>query len=177
MPTLDQLTAAPREVTLAGEPFVVAPLTMREWGKFQAWIKDKGPSPLRACTSEKLANLEDDHRREMMRLALMEELRWPPPVFSQMWIAVLLGSPEADGPFVHAILSKCRPDFTPEQAAALAERMSVDEFRALIHLAKGEDPPLPKSPAPASTAPPAGADATPPPPDDDDDATTPPSGG
>lgn len=162
MPTLDQLTAAPREVTLAGEAFRVAPLTMREWGVMQAWIKDHGPSPLRACTSEKLAGLEDDQRREMMRLALLEEVRWPPPVFSTMWIAVLLGSPEADGPFVHAVLRKCHPDLTLERAHQLAERMSVPEFQKLIHLAKGEDPPLPKSEGPSGSRPSESGGPTPP---------------
>lgn len=150
MPTLDELTAAPRTLTLAGRQFTVSPLELREWGDLQGWLKDNGQSPLKAVAPG-LDALSDGDRKTVLAMAMEKQLRWPPRVATTEWFEAISGSAGGDARFLWAVLRKHQPGLTLEEADRLAQAASVEESQALVLLAIGVDPP-PKSPAPSGTA-------------------------
>jgi len=151
MPSLDELTAAPRTLTLAGRQFTVSPLELREWGKLQGWLKDFGQSPLKAVAAG-LESLSEADRRTVLSMAMEKQLRWPPRVATTEWFEAISSATGGDAQFLWAVLSKHQPDLTIEEADRLAQSASVEESQALVLLAIGLEPP-PKSPAPSGSRP------------------------
>lgn len=147
MPTLDELTAAPRTLTLAGRHFTVSPLELREWGELQGWLKDNGQSPLKAI-GPGLDSLSDADRRVVLSMAMEKQLRWPPRVATTGWFEAISSATGGDARFLWTVLRKHQPDLTLDEADRLAQAAGVEESQTLVLLAIGVEPP-PKSPAPS----------------------------
>lgn len=150
MPTLDELTAAPRRMKLAGIEFTIAPLELREWGELQAWFKDNVTSPLQAVAPG-LDLLPEPERKAAMSAALVKQLRWPPRVATEEWLDSISNTTGGDAMFLWVVLRKHHPEITLEQANRLSSRASAEESRAVIFQALGID--LPKSQAPSEPPP------------------------
>lgn len=151
MPTLDELTAAPRRMKLAGIEFTVAPLELREWGELQAWFKDNVPSPL-ASVAKGVELLPDAERKEILSGAMERQLRWPPRVATEEWFNAISAATGGDAMFLWVVLRKHHPEITIEQANRLSERASAEESLAVIFQAIGIATP-PKATAPSEPAP------------------------
>lgn len=151
MPTLDELTAAPRRLTLAGIEFTVAPLELREWGELQAWFKDNVDSPLKAIASA-LALLPEAERREALAGAMDRQLRWPPRVATEEWLNAISATTGGDAQFLWTVLRKHHPEITLDQANRLSEKATAAESLAVIFQAIGIEPP-PKAQAPSDPEP------------------------
>lgn len=146
--TLDELTAAPRQLSIAGRRYTVGPLELREWGQLQAWLKDNGLSPLRSIAGD-LEGLGEADRKFLLTKALEQQRRWPPRVATDEWFDAISAA-GGDSQFLLAVLRKHQPDMTPEEAERIARTATPQESLDLIYLAIGIEPP-PKSQAPAAT--------------------------
>lgn len=146
MPTLDELTAAPRTLTLAGRQFTVSPLELREWGELQGWLKDFGRSPIKAVAPS-LDALSESDRKAALAIAVEKQMRWPPRVATTDWFEAISEATGGDARFLWTVLRKHQPELAIDEADRLAQAASVEESQALVLLAIGLEPP-PKSPAP-----------------------------
>ena len=141
---LAQLTNTPREVAVAGKPYKVSALKLKEWGNVQAWIKDNVPSPLGSLKSADLDGLSSADKRTLLDVAVRQQRDWPPRVGSAAWFEAL----DHDGGhamFLLAILGKHQPDFSESDAEALAERLTNAEILPLVLLGLGIEDDRPKN--------------------------------
>jgi hypothetical protein len=141
------LTNAPREVVLAGLPYKVAALTLRDWGELHQFLKQHADDPvtttLRQVARARAASVPVSAEQEqfLLREARAEARGWPPRVASQAWFEALSECEGGDDQFLLATLRACQPSITIEQARELGGKLSGEESLALMFAAVGVEPP------------------------------------
>jgi hypothetical protein len=151
---LSQLTTGFQPVTLAGRPFSVRLLTLREWGDLQGWLKAAVPSPIaeaaRALQSVKDAGDKLDHevRQAILDHAQEAARNWPPRVGSIPWIQALSETDGGTARFIQCALEAAGQTCHFDDAVELDKGATVDEVADLIRVCLHGGPPLPKAMAP-----------------------------
>lgn len=149
MPSLDVMTAAPRLIHVAGQSYAVRPLTLRQWGDLQAWLRDNGLSPLRQIRANDLEHLTPEQQQVILDAAYRDQkATWPPAVGSLDWVHAMSAAPGGNTEFIRAVLSRDRPDVTTEVAELIREQATELENQAILFAALGFEVPDPKSAAP-----------------------------
>ena len=154
---LSSLTNAPQSVEVAGQPFAVSHLTMREWGTVQGWIKANVPGPAESLAAINVDGLSPFAARSLMQVVVKEQQAWPPRVGSREWFDALdrVGKDNRIGAAVllHTILAKHQPAYTYEQAERLYEAVGYAEALRLTLIAMGVEPdPKAGKPSPPETS-------------------------
>lgn len=145
--TLDQVVAAPREITLAGRKFVVRPMTLRHWGEFQAWLKDHGRSPIGSLREDELTRFSDMVRDRIIAAAIEAQRFWPPAVFTTAWYQAVSSTEDGDPQLVYRILSRDNPEVTLAMCRDLVQELEPRDWHVLVRTAIGSEPD-PKSSSP-----------------------------
>lgn len=145
---LATLTAAPRDVDLAGRRYRVAPLTAAQWGILHSFLKQYGAGPLAALKSADLEGLSPADRRELFTLALLDSRSWPPAIASGAWFAAMGDCPGGSARFVFLALSRLNPEVSEDVAKGISEADDPEGHRALLFAAIGLDLPPKSSPPP-----------------------------
>ena len=127
------LTNAPRTVEVGGRPYLVSALTMGEWGRFQAWIKDFVPKP-------------DPPEDADSVLTALHNRAWPPAIGSKLWWEAL-DHPGCWPSFVRTVLGNHQA-VSDEESLVLA-MMAVEDglVGTLVILSMGGDPSAPSIPS------------------------------
>lgn len=151
---LSVATNQPEAVTLGGETHLARPLTMKEWGKLQAWIKRELPSPVKRAldglqqAKDDAVQYDLDVMQHVLDHAQQQALAWPPRIGSAAWFDLLNHIEGGVGQYVFTVLSLCNPALTAQEAEQLAKRASDTELAELTRWVLYGKPPVPKSPAP-----------------------------
>jgi hypothetical protein len=141
--SLPTMTAAPQQITVAGKPYTIAPLTFRDLADLEQWVNRQMPDP-KAVAREMIEGLPDALAEKIMMEAFRVALRGP----------VKLNSPEAaqilNGPggicqAFFLSLKKYQPNLMIQDVERLIEEMSPDEIDAMENSIYGEDTAGPKS--------------------------------
>lgn len=166
---LSQTVAAPTPVRYAGRDLNVVPLTLRQWGALQGWLKGAAPDPIERA----LAAIERETAagrapapaatKWLYEQAYEEARAWPPQVGSPRWFDALDRLDEGNARLVQAIFAAAGADLSVEECWALTRVATLDETVLLLHAAYFGGRPVPKSTAPAA-ANGDGRGPTPPPP-------------
>ncbi len=128
----------PRTVEVAGVPYLVSALTLKEWGPVQAWIRENIPGPVRSINSDDLEGLNEDDRKTILEAAMMAQRNWPPRIGSKVWFDSL-DHPGGHGVFIVAALGKHQLDIDAERAAGIADRATAGEIVAVVIACLGLD--------------------------------------
>jgi len=145
------MTSAPVPITLAGQPYNVRLLKLREWGALQAWLKASVPSPiaeaLRALEQLKAAGekLDPAIRQAVLDHAQDAARLWPPRVGSVPWITALNSVEGGTAKFIETALFVAGYTLIINEVDALEKDSSIDEIADLIRVCLHGEPPLPKS--------------------------------
>lgn len=151
-------TSQPEEIILeCGEPILVRPLKMKEWGALQAWFKRTCPSPVTRALFA-LQQMKDsgesvslDAEETLLDHAQRQALNWPPRVGSAPWYDAILKADGAVAQFLETVLTKADPEVTRERCEGLAGLLTTDDMGAIIRVAMyGENPSVPKAGGPES---------------------------
>jgi hypothetical protein len=134
---LDVITNAARPVTLAGKPYPVRQLKLKEWGELQAWLKAAVPSPVTLAVralSEAAASgpVPKSVEDALFRQAQEESRRWPPKVGSFPWLRALDDVEGGRAMFFRVALRAGGTELSEDEAAALSEATKIDELGELI---------------------------------------------
>jgi hypothetical protein len=156
----------PEEVTLAGKPFRVRLLSMRERGVLQAFLKQHLQSPVtRAAVAIQQAKdagtpLDRPIEDRIWERAEAAALTWPPRFGSTAWFDAVDNIEGGWERVLFEVLGKTDPGFTQEEADGLAPSVTMDEWADLIRVAFWGTPPAPKNGASPTTASPSGTTGT-----------------
>lgn len=140
------LSAAPVEITIDGAAYKVGPLKIRELGLLQAWVKTQVPHPIEAIKPH-LTGLPEVVQIAMAESARQEAKSWPPQVGSIEANRLFSGA-DGEKELLFVILSKYQPHLTRADTDAMADRLSLAEFKAIADVAFGKGPDLPKPEGP-----------------------------
>lgn len=154
---LAQATSAPEEITLGGNPFRVRLLTMREWGSVSAFIKKECPSPVTRAfigiqqAKDEGSPLDAEVEERILDRAERAAINWPPRLGSEAWFDALTSIDGGDAKLLFEVVSKTDLALTLEAAAALAEKVTREEWADLIRVALYGTHPRPKDEAATET--------------------------
>lgn len=137
-------TNAPRTLSLAGRDFQVSALALRDWGRVQAWIKDKVPGPLAVLGTREYQQLPESARREVRLDAVARQQKWPPHPGTLEWSETIDCVEGGDALFVHVVLSKHQA-VTEDEARQIANAMTSADAANLFSLAFLGELPAPKA--------------------------------
>lgn len=144
---LSQLCNVPVPVALAGRPYPVRQLRLREWAALSAWLRETRPNPvtvaLRAIRELADAGVPPSPtvERRLLDLALAEAQAWPPPVASSAWLDAVDRADGGAARFVALALRAGGTDVTDDQAEDIAWRATRAEVGQLVRVAYFGDPP------------------------------------
>lgn len=148
---LAQATNAPLHLEIGGKLRPVRAMTLADWGKLTAWIRDNVPSStelvMRAAQAARRHGdpLDQIAIDAVLGRAFDEDRNWPPDPTSPECARVLERARGGIARFVHAILSAADQSFTVEEAESLLPGLTADAITALWHVAIFGTPPAPKS--------------------------------
>lgn len=142
MSDLATLASAPREVALScGETVHVAPLTLREWGVLQQWLKDKVPSPVVVARDNlKGVDLLKEDRQAILSAAA--SIPWPPRPGTPGWIEAINRADDQKAASVAFLAAVLRDVAAAER---LADKIGGEDFADLCTAAFGVEPADPKA--------------------------------
>lgn len=147
----------PREFTLAGKAYSVTPLTEKEKGQLQAWLKARHPGPLGALDDATLSRFSPANQKKMIDAAVAQAKAWPPRVGSLPWWEAM-DHVGGGARFLHAVLSRAN-EIGMDEAEELNQSLSQDEVNPLILFAMwGLEAPTPGPKAAGATTGGAGDD-------------------
>lgn len=133
---LSTQTGSPRPVRIAGREYLVPKFTPRMLGRISAWLETRTPNP-KDVARRHIEGLPDGIARHIWDVACREARDWPPS-FGNDEGRRLLQSPEGQSQILFVLLSRTVAGFTMEQADALADEMSDDEFSEVMRAAGAE---------------------------------------
>lgn len=148
---LAQLTDGRQDITLAGKPYSVRLLKLREWGDLQGWLKQAVPSPVaeaaRALQALKAdgEKIEADVRQAILDHAQDAARKWPPRVGSIHWIQALSEAEGGTARFIAVALEAAGHVVAVEEPLRLDADATVDEIADLIRVCLHGEKPLPKA--------------------------------
>ena len=152
---LSQLTSGIQPVTVAGKPYDVRLLTLREWGALQGWLKSAVASPIEeAATALQALKTKGEAIDAAITKAILDHAQdaarlWPPRVGSIPWIQALSDVEGGTARFIRAALEAAGHAVSEAEALELDKTATVDEIADLIRVCLHGEKPLPK----ATTAP------------------------
>ncbi len=141
MPLVD-VTAAPTLQTIGGKTFRVGPLSMYDTGILQRYINEAAKSPYAVAKAEVEAlEVPESEREEWLAEPRKASRGWKPPEIgtSPEWIGELLGNYEGKLCFLYVTLSANQPDFTMDDAEALAKLIDEKMLSKLFFIAMDID--------------------------------------
>lgn len=155
---LAQATNAREPVTLAGRTYMARQLKLREWAELTAWLRKSVPSPvsvaLQAVDDLRRLTGHEPPRSTVETLydkAFAEARAWPPPIGTRAWIFALDRALDGPAEFVRTALAAAGQALSLDEARAVADAATPEEYAELVRVCYFGDPPDPKPATPAST--------------------------
>jgi hypothetical protein len=149
-----QITDGFSRVSLAGRPYNLRLLKLREWSPLQKWLKEAVPSPvaeaIRCLDQLKTAGdkVDADLRKDVLDHAQEAARFWPPPVGSLPWFQALNSIDGGTAQFLRVALKAAGQGLSEEQAIALEAEATIDEVADVIRVCLQGNPPLRATAAP-----------------------------
>lgn len=141
---LDFCTAAPVPITIAGRPYRIGPLKLREEGELVAYLRTVVPRPTTVIREVLDLFPPEDRRRELIA-AIQADKEWPPAPVSPEGQKILMGTPEGQRYFLGVVLRKYQPQLTDADIDAIMGEWDDEDFLVVYHIAFGGDSTDPES--------------------------------
>lgn len=136
---ISRVLPRPRLLTLGGATYLVGELRLSDIADLQSWLEGVAPHPL-----ADLPDIDEDPEPETRRrrvLSCWKAVRGWPPAYGSDAASIYLNSAAGMIAFLLVVLRRHQPAATAEDAAALASRMSLADWKMLrrtVYAADGD---------------------------------------